>query len=219
MRDMKRGVKKEDTFQRTMEKVIKFVVRHRETTIWIGIGIIAVIFIIGYLLYPSEKINPEAEMLYTQAINLINIGRLQEAENFFLELTEKYGDTRPGRVAYYYLGVINYNTARFNEALDYFDKFLAREKKDFLLTPSAQYGAGCSAEGLKDYERALKYYESITKNKDTHFYFLGMLALGRINGILGNTDKARETLQKLLEMNPPQDIMNDAKFYLGFFNK
>lgn len=219
MRDMKRGVKTEDSFQKTMGNLIKFVVRHRDIAIWIGIGTVAAIFVIGYLLYPTEKINPEAELTYTQAINLVNMGRFQEAENYFLQLSEKYTNTRPGKVAYYYLGVISYHTARFSEALDYFDKFLSKEKKDFLLTPSAQFGAGCAAEGLKDYEQALKYYENVAKNKDSHFYYLGMLAWGRINGILGNTDKAKVILQKLLEQNPPQDITNDAKFYLGYFNR
>ncbi|MEO0162523.1 MAG: tetratricopeptide repeat protein [candidate division WOR-3 bacterium] len=219
MKDMKRGVKSEDSFQRTMERVIKFIVRHRETATWLGIGLLAAIFIIGYLLYPQEKTNPEAELLYTQAINLVSMGRLQDAENYFLQLTEKFGNTRPGRVAYYYLGVINYNTARFSEALDYFDRFLSKEKRDPLLTPSAQFGAGCAAEGLKDYERAMKYYEKVAKNKKSHFYFLGMLAWGRINGILGNPERAREILKKLLEQNPPQDITNDARFYLGYFNR
>ncbi|MGB9719879.1 MAG: tetratricopeptide repeat protein [bacterium] len=219
MRDMKRGVKTEDSFQRTMEKVIKFIVQHRETAIWIGVGIVVAVFAIAYLAFPKETVNPEAEMTYTQAINLVNMGRLQEAENYFLQLAEKYGNSRPGRLANYYLGVLNYHTARFNEAIDYFDKFLSKEKKDPLLTPSAQFGAGCAAEGLKDYERALQYYERVARNRDSHFYFLGMLAWARVNGILGNTDKAQEILKKLVEQNPPQDILSDAKFYMGYFNK
>ncbi|MGQ9664384.1 MAG: tetratricopeptide repeat protein [bacterium] len=219
MRDMKRGVKSEDSFQRTMEKLIKFVVQHRETAIWLGIGVIAGIFVIAYFSFSQEKVNPEAELIYTQAINFINMGKVQEAENYFLQLTEKYGNTRPGRVASYYLGVLNYHTAQFNEALDYFDKFLSKEKKDPLLTPSAQFGAGCAAEGLKDYERARNYYEKVAKNKASHFHYLGMLAWARTNGILGNTEKAREILQSLLTQNPPQDIVSDAKFYLGYFNK
>ncbi len=219
MRDMKRGSKTEDAFQKTMEKIIKFVVKHRETAIWVGIGIIVAIFAIAYFSSPKEKVNPEAEMIYTQAINLLNMGRMQEAEGYFLQLMEKHGGTRPGRLAHYYLGVLNYHTGRFSEALDYFDKFLAKEKKDPLLTPSAQIGAGCAAEGLKDYERALRYYGSAAKNKNSHFYFLGMLSWARVNGILGNSDKAKAILQELLKQNPPQDIVADARFYMGYFNK
>jgi TolA-binding protein len=172
MRDMKRGVKTEDSFQRTMEKVMKFVVQHRETAIWIGVGVVVAIFAIAYLAFPKESVNPEAEMIYTQAISLINLGRLQEAENYFVQLTEKYASTRPGKLAFYYLGVISYHTARFNEALDFFDKFLSKERKDPLLTPSAQFGAGCAAEGLKDYERALSIMRRLhrTKNQPSIFW-------------------------------------------------
>ncbi len=219
MRDMKRGVKTEDSFQRTMERIIKLIVKHRETAIWVGVGVVIAIFAIAYFSSSKEKINPEAEMIYTQAINLLNMGRMQEAEGYFLQLTEKYSSNRPGRLANYYLGVLSYHTGRFTEALDYFEKFLSKEKKDPLLTPSAQIGAGCAAEGLKDYERARRYYERVAKNKDSHFYFLGMLSWARVNGILGNSEKARGILQELLKQNPPQDIVADAKFYIGYFNK
>jgi hypothetical protein len=46
-----------------------------------------------------------------------------------------------------------------------------------------------------------------------------MLAWARVNGILGNTKESQEILKKLIELNPPQDILGDAKFYLGYFNK
>lgn len=219
MKELKRGVKTEDKFQRTMKNVLKYIVLHRETSILIGIGIIGALVGMGYFLSTGEVIKPEAELMQTQAISFISMGRFQEAENLFTELSEKHSNTRPGKVALYYLGVINYHTQRFPEALDYFDKFLRKEGKDYILTPSARFGAGYAAEGLKDYERALRYYEEIVKDRNSPFYFLGMLALGRIKGILGRYEEAIQTLQKLLKANPPYEIASEAKFYLGYFNR
>ncbi len=219
MRTMKRGKKTEDEFISTAEKIMKFIVRHRETSLWIGVGVIVAVVLLFYFLPKGEQQNPEAELLYTQSVGFLSAGRLEEAENLLLQLTQNYQNTRPGKLAYYYLGVTSYHTGRFDEALNYFDKFLNLVKNDYLLTPSALYGAGCAAEGIKDYERALGYYEKIVKNKKSSFYMQAMLAYGRVNGLLGNTERAKEILENLLAEKPPHDIEADARFYLGYFNE
>lgn len=218
MRQIKRGHREEDEFRIIMKKIIKYIVRHRETSILVGIVIFVGISFLVFTLSKSEQQNPEADLLHTQTMGLISMGRLQEAENMLIELTTKYQNTRPGKIGVYYLGIIYYHTGRFDESLENFDKFLSLQKKDYLLVPSALFGAGCSAEGLKDYERALGYYEKATKDKESPFYFMGMLAYGRVNGLVGNTDKAQEILNELVAQNPPQDIANDARFYIGYFN-
>jgi len=219
IRDMKRGVRTRDEFQVFMEKTIKFIVKHRETSIWIGVGIIIGIALLFYFGSAGEEQKPEADLLFTQAVGLITMGKFQDAENTFLQLTEKFPKTRSGKIGLYYLGAIYYNTGRFEETIKYFDKFLSKEKNDYLLTPSALYGAGCAAEGLKDYNKALEYYKKIIKNRNSAFYFEAMLAYGRINGTLGDSQKAREILKELLKQNPPVDIVNNARFYLGYFNE
>ncbi len=219
MQQIKRGVKSEDEFIGTIQKLLKYIVRHRETSIWIGGGIVVGFVILIYFFSKSEPQKPEADLLQTQAIGYMTSGNIQEAENILLQLTEKYQNTRPGKIGLYYLGVLYHHTGRFAEALDYFDRFLQKEKNDYLLTSSALLGAGSAAEGMKDYEQALNYYARIIENKDSKFYLPGMLAYGRVSGIIGDTQKAKEILEKLLEQNPPTDIANDAKFYLGFFNK
>jgi tetratricopeptide (TPR) repeat protein len=219
MRQIKRGHREEDEFRKIMKKFITYMVRHRETSILVGIVILVGISFLVFTLSKSEQQNPAADLLHTQAMGLISMGRLQEAENILLDLTTSYQNTRPGKIGIYYLGTIYYHTGRFDESLENFDKFLSLQKKDYLLVPSALFGAGCSAEGLKDYERALGYYERAIKDKKSPFYFMGMLAYGRTNGLVGNTDKAQEILKELVAQNPPSDIANDARFYIGYFNE
>lgn len=219
MRQIKRGHYKEDEFQSTVEKAMKFIVKHKEKSLIIGVGAIAVIVLLVFFLGRGEQSNPQADLLHTQAMGLISAGRIQEAEAVLTELSQKYGNTRPGKIGLYYLGVVNYHTGRFNESLDFFDRFLAAEKNDFLLKPSALMGAGSAAEGIKDYERALKYYEKLTADKKSPLYFYGVLAYGRVLGLLGNTQKTKEVLEALLTQDPPADVVADAQFYLGYFGR
>lgn len=219
MQQMKRGHYKKDEFQTIMDKGIKYIVRHRETSILIAVVALIAIVLVIILAPGRETQNPEADMLHTQAMGLVTMGRFQEAENTLLDLTSRYSNTRAGKIGYYYLGTIYYNTGRFDQSLTNFEKFLSVQKKDYLLVPSARYGAACSAEGLRDYETALSYYKKIIADKESPFYSMAMLAYARVTGLLGNKEEAREMLEELLEQDPPPDIVSDARFYIGFFNE
>lgn len=219
MRQIRRGHYKEDEFQSTMEKALKYIVRHKERSILIGAGALAVVVLASLFAGRGEQSNPQADLLHTQAIGLMSAGRIQEAENVLTDLTQRFQNTRPGKLGLYYLGVLTYHTGRFNESLEYFDKFLGAVKNDYLLTPSALMGAGSAAEALGDYEKALAYYEKLTKDKKSPMYSYGLLAYARTKGLLGDTQKAREILNGLLEDDPSSDVAADARFYLGYFNQ
>ncbi len=220
MRQIKRGHYKEDEFQSTMEKLMKYVVRHRDKSIVIGVGFVAAVVMFISLSSRGESTNPQADLLHTQALGMMATGRIQETETVLNELTQKYSNTRAGKIGLYYLGVVAYHSGRFEESLDYFDRFLSAEKNDYLLTPSALMGAGNAAEGIRDFELAAKYYERLMRDKDAPLRVYGTLAYGRVMGLLGYTTKAREILQGLLDADPPppSDVAADARFFLGYFN-
>jgi tetratricopeptide (TPR) repeat protein len=219
MRQLKRGHYEEDEFQSTMEKAIKFIVRHRDTSIFIGAVIVIGIGALIYLNSRGEQRQPEADVLHTQAMGLIGMRQYEDAENILLELTERYPKTRPGKIGFYYLGILYFYTGRFQQALDSYDEFIKRASNDYILTPAALLGAGGAAEGLKEYDKAHEYYERATKDKESPFYHLAMLSYGRTTGILGNKEEAINILQELLEQESSQNIAADAKFYIGFFSE
>jgi tetratricopeptide (TPR) repeat protein len=220
MRQMKRGHYEKDEFQVIMQKVVKFIVRHRQTSVLIGaivvIGIVAVVYMTST---GRETTNPEADLMHLQAMSLVNMGRFNEAENILLELTTQHANTRAGKIGIYYLGVIYYHTGRFTEALERFEKFLSVQKNHEVLGQSARFGAGCAAEGLKDYERAQKYYKELIDDDTSPFYMMSMLSYGRVTGMIGNKEEARRILDNLIEQEPPPDIAADASFYMGMFSQ
>ncbi|UCC11196.1 MAG: tetratricopeptide repeat protein [candidate division WOR-3 bacterium] len=220
MRQMKRGHYEKDEFQVVMQNIIKFIVRHRQTSVLIAaiviIGIVAAVYLTST---SRETTNPEADLMHLQAMSLVNMGRFNEAENVLLDLTSQYANTRSGKIGIYYLGVIYYHTGRFTESIERFEKFLSVQKAHKLLERSAQFGAGCSAEGLKDYERAQKYYEKVISDDTSPFYKIALLSYGRVTGLIGEKEKAVETLKDLMEQDPPPDIAADAHFYIGMFSQ
>jgi tetratricopeptide (TPR) repeat protein len=219
MRQIKRGHYKEDEFQNTMEKAMKYIVRHRDKSIMIGIAVVAVAVLFIMFLGRGEQSNPQADLLHTQALGFMTTGRIQEAEGVLRELTERYQNTRAGKLGLYYMGILTYHTGRFNESLEFFNKFLSVEKNDYLLSPSAMMGAGSAAEGIGDYERALRYYEQMAQDEKSPLHDLGTLNYGRVLGVLGNTDRSRAVLEELIANDPPGDIAADANFYLGYFDR
>jgi tetratricopeptide (TPR) repeat protein len=215
---MKRGHYEEDQFQSTVHRVMKFIARHQN----IAFAVAAVIIIGGgFLIYNSsqgERRNPEAGMLHTQAMGLISMGRFQEAEGILVDLTSRFKNTREGKIAVYYLGIINYHSGQFQVSLDFFKEFLGMAGRDYLLVPSARYGAACSAEGLKDYAQAQVFYKKIISNEDSPFYHPAFLSYARVTGLVGDKEQAVELLEELLEKEPPNDIAMDAQFYIGYFS-
>lgn len=220
MKQMKRGHYEKDEFQVLTQKAVKYIVRHRQTSVLIAaiviIGIVAAVYLTST---GRETKNPEADLMHLQAMSLVNMGRFNEAENILLDLTSQYANTRAGKIGIYYLGVIYYHTGRFTESLERFEKFLSVQKDHELLAQSARFGAACAAEGLKDYERAQKYYKEITADEESPFYMLAMLSYGRVTGMLGDKEKAREILTDLMEQEPPPDVAADASLYIGMFSQ
>lgn len=219
MKQIKRGHYKEDEFQSTVEKVMKYVVRHKEKSIIIAVGAVAAVILIIFFFARGEDSNPQADLLHTQALGLMSAGKVEEAETYLRQLTDDYPNTRPGKIGFYYMGVIAFHSGRFEEALGLFDKFLAKEKKDPLLRPSALMGAGAAAEGIKDYERAAKYYEQATRFEESAVNVYSKLAYGRVLGLMGNTERSSEVLQALIDSNPPSDVAADARFYISYFSQ
>ena len=128
MRQIKRGHYKEDEFQSTMEKAMKYIVRHRDKSIMIGIAVLAVAVLLITFFGRGEQSNPQADLLHTQALGFMTTGRIQDAEGVLRELTERHQNTRAGKVGLYYMGILTYHTGRFNESLEFFKDLLSSSR-------------------------------------------------------------------------------------------
>ncbi len=208
---------KEDRFQKFVEKAIEFYYRDKQK-VWIGaaLGVAAIVIVILLLQNRGTGVNAQAEIAYTQAVGVYSTGNMQQAEPAFKDLAARFGRDFVGKKAHFYLANIYYNTNRVNEARQEFTTFLARVKKDPLLSPAAQLGIGnCEEQAGNNLAAAQAYLQVHRKYKTSPLAFDAMLAAGRCFRNANAYDKAEAVYGELLKDKPQGEKGEELKLELA----
>jgi len=106
----------------------------------------------------------------------------------FLDIIDNYGRTKAGKLARYYTGVSNLYLGKYQEAVDYLEKF----KTDDLLLAPVVLGATADAYAeLGNKEKAVKLYmEAAVLNPNSFTSPVYYLKAGNLYENLGSNDKA-----------------------------
>jgi TolA-binding protein len=214
---MARKVPKEDKFTRAITRLSGFYYREPKK-FWAGVaGVVAIIVILSLILGGRSKENPQASLDFTEALGYYAAGEIQTAEEKFIKLARRYPSDPLGVKAYYYLGNLYYQTQRFEEARDAFERFYNRYRKDSFLAPAGLMGIGNCLENLGNFEGAVKRYEEISKRyKDSPLTPYALMNAGRCYRNLGDMDKAAKIYETLIEKYPEEPVVEEAKFQLAY---
>ncbi len=193
---------KEDRFQLFVERVITAYYKDRQK-FWIGAGV-AVAVIIGAILLLQNRsgggVNPQAEVMFTQALGIYSTGDMTQAEAAMKEVAGRFGRDFVGAKARYYLGNIYYSQGKYGEAKQEFGRFLSRVKKDPLLSPAAQFGIGNCEEQLGNSQAAARAYEAVAKRwPKSPLAFDAWMAAARVYRNAGSYAQAQQIYERLLK--------------------
>ena len=119
-----------------------------------------------------------------------------DAENVgFLDIVDKYGSTKAGKLAAYYAGICYLKQGNYTEAIEYLKKYTNDDK---VLAPMALGLIGDCYMLLGDQQNAVSYYEkSIKKNPNEFSTPMFMQKLGLTYEIMGDDAKALDTYKTL----------------------
>jgi len=196
-----------------------------------GVGIIAIV-ILGYLGFQKFYQGPKEEeaanemfkaqeyfdnavngnstvrdSLYTLALNG------GEGKYGFLEIIENYGSTDAGNLANYYAGFSYLNMNKYQEAINYLDKF---KSDDEMLAPLALGGIGDAFSQLDQVDEALTYYEKAAKLKSNNYTTPKFLLKAAITAIaLNKPEVALPYLEQIKEEFPKSVEANQVDVHLG----
>ncbi len=196
-------------------KIEKFLEKNQK---WIFSGLFAVIVLIaGYMWYDSNVIQPKeqkaidemvtAQKYFDMAMNDVDEKKMNEdfekalngadGKYGFKQIESKYGNTKAGNLAHYYLGTIYYKQGNFKDAVSELSKFKA---DDDVLQPAAFGMIGDAFMQLEQPKDALEYYEkaaNYAKNEFTTPRYL--LKAGQVALELRNKDKAKKYFERIKE--------------------
>ncbi|MBM3313067.1 tetratricopeptide repeat protein [candidate division WOR-3 bacterium] len=195
---------KEDQFQKLVERAMEFYYRDRQR-VWIGAAAVVAVIIIAILLLQNRGpgVNPQAEMAFTQAIGIYTSGNVSQAEQAFKDVSGRFGREFVGAKARFYLANIYFGSGRTEEAKKEFSGFLARVKKDPLLSPAAQFGLGNCEEQAGDDKAAGRAYEEVKRRwPKSPLVHEAMMAAGRAYRNAGAYDQAEAIYRELLKGKP-----------------
>jgi len=124
---------------------------------------------IAYWQYTSIKAEQDSFSGFSRALTTMSQDVKTEAERevlsqqaleMFKSVVEKYPKTKTGAASLYYSGNCSLTLNNYDEAIDYYNKFLGKSDKSFVYLRALAYeGLGYAYEGKGEFTKAIEWFE------------------------------------------------------------
>ncbi len=127
----------------------------------------------------------------------------------FLQIIDDYSMTDAGKLANFYVGFIYLKQGKFKPAILYLEDFKA---KDLLVQARAYSLIGDAYMELKEYEKAVTYYNQAADYKPNKFFSPAYLMKAAIAyEKLNQNEKARQVYQKIIDQYWDSNEFQEAR--------
>jgi len=150
-------------------KVITYVKENLNQITSIVSVILIIVAGIFYWQYMSLKTEQDSFSSFSRALTTMSMEVKTEAEReiasqqaleMFKGVVEKYPKTKTGAASLYYAGNCSLTLNNYDEAIDYYNKFLEKADKSFVYLRALAYeGLGYSYEGKGEFTKAIEWFE------------------------------------------------------------
>jgi len=192
---------KEDTFIATTLKAWEYV-RENEKYFFIGlVALVCIAALVGWSSYARKQGNLKASSQFAEGLASFRTGNFKTAEDLFTAVMKEHGNRKEGIYASYFLGKCALETGRYLDAINAFDRYLAKSKSQPFFHDAAMEGKAIALESSQRYEEAGNLYRELAGNlKNGQFLEATCLRRSAENYRLCNrTEKAIEVLGILLD--------------------
>jgi tetratricopeptide (TPR) repeat protein len=191
---------KEDTFIATTLKAWEYI-RENEKRFFIGlIVIVCAVAVAGWAAYAKKQNRGKASSQFADALSSFRTGDFKTADELFTLVAKEYGGTEEGVYASFFRGKCNLETGKYLDAIQAFDRYIARSGSHPFFHDAAIEGRAVALENEHRYVEAADAYADLARNiKTNRFMETVYLKRAAENYRLGDqTEKAIEVLSALL---------------------
>ena len=187
--------------EQTLSRTEQFLEENYKSLL-IGLGIIAVIVGIGWLgkMYFNKR-NDEAQSQMYQAERYLELDSLNLALNGdgnylgFLDIAKEYKFTNAGNLACYSAGICYLHLGKYEEAIEYLDKY---SKKDKVLGSIAIGATGDAYVELGNTDKGVSKYVEAADYADNSFSTpLFLMKAGELYELNGNYQEALKVYERI----------------------
>lgn len=158
-----------EALQEQLSKTEQFARNNRQLVLGVGIGIVLLIGgIIGWKYYAEQnnikaqnELFPAVFYLEKDSVNKAVKGDNNNTTIGLEKIVSQYGSTKAGELAAFYMGVIRLREGKYDEAIQYLEKF---DANDWLIQARAYSLIGDAYMEKKDLDNAIKYYKKAAEH-------------------------------------------------------
>ncbi len=208
---------KHDVLLETTAKSTKFIEEHLSKVL-IGVAAVVVVIAIAAMVMHSQRATEiAANAALAEASQILNSGLLAQAQAQYESLIDLYPGTRGAGAATCYLGSIAFNQQDFNQALVYFDEYLAHHAGDRTLDRLALEGKASALEQQRAFADAAAIYQDMADRTDDEPIAAARYLHAAIRNlrVAGDWESVASVSQHLIDTYPDTPWADEARMTLA----
>lgn len=208
-----------ENVEQTLTKTEQFLEQNYKPLLYVLVGAVVLVGIFWLLKLYTNKQNEEAlsqmymaEQYFGQ--DSLNLALNGDGNNLgFIDIAKEYKSTKSGKLANFYAGASLIHLGRFEEAIEYLNKY---NLKDEVLAPQARGLIGDAKVELGDFAAGIKYYLEAATMADNDFHSpIYLMKAGMLHESQGNHAEALKLYEQIQEKYPESNEGRSIDKYIA----
>jgi len=180
----------------------------------VGVIVVASIAVSVMMVRDRARADSEAEVLLAQANKELWRGNATEATALYNELLDRYAGTKSGKRGLLFKGDALLASGKYDEAIDSYEKFLTRERRDELLRSSARRGIATALEDKGEFAKAAGVRENLGTKLEGNDAAQELMSAARCYRAASMYGKAIELYEKVISRHSDYWGVEEARVSL-----
>lgn len=219
----KQLLKEPDEFITFSGRLIQFGMAHKTQLVYAAAGLVLLVAILTGVRVFGNRSENKASVALGDVLKSYSEAAAQKDPKLiyttvadeFKTVLDKYSSRSAGKLTRLLFADLCYKAARFEEAIELYEKSLKDYSNQPWVKDLALNGLAYSLEAKGDFPAAAKYYQMIAADAESILKAQALMNLGRVQVSAGESEKSLATFKQLIAEHPDAMYIKLAREYVG----